>query len=48
MAMQLYTCSKKHLLCWELEYIVYGDGIASVKVKLVIFCVVLEFLYVRN
>ena len=42
------STARQRYTCWELEYIVYGNGIASVKVKLVKFCVVLEFLYVKN
>jgi hypothetical protein len=36
---------QKHLLCWQLEYTVYRNGIASVKVK---FWVLLEFPFAKN
>jgi hypothetical protein len=36
---------QKHPLCWEQQYIVYRNGFASVKV---IFCVLLEFPFVKN
>jgi hypothetical protein len=36
---------QKYLLCWEYQYIVYRNGIASVKV---IFCVLSEFSFVKK
>ena len=36
---------QKHLLCWEQKYIVYRNGIASVKVT---FCVLSEFLLLNT
>jgi len=35
---------QKHPLCWKQHYIVYRNGIASVKVK---FCVLLEFILLK-